>query len=174
MPMKSLTFGLLVAACVAAPLSAQTLNDVKTKQQAVLAAWDGTPLTLRRAIFVARKPELYGDYDERKSNAFKPGEPLITYLEPVGYTWKSVDDGKYQFGVSADVIIKTPDGKIIGGKDKFLDAVQKSRNKVQELMVNLTLTLTGTPPGDYIITYTLHHANSDKSASFSQPFKIAE
>jgi len=62
------------------PLWAQTLDEVEERQRAAVEAWEKTPLTQRRAVFVAAKPALYGAYDERKSNVFKEGEELITYL----------------------------------------------------------------------------------------------
>jgi len=62
-----------------------------------------------------------------------------------------------------DVVVKTRDGKIIGGQERFLTFSQRSRYKVQELMLNMTLTLDGVPPGDYVVAYTIRDLNSTEA-----------
>jgi len=157
----------------ATPLAARTLDELDTRQQAVIAAWEKGPLTQRRAVFVTAKPDLYGAYDERKSNVFKADEALLTYVEPVGYTWKPVGNGEFQFGVIVDFVVKSKDGKVLGGQEKLLTFTQKSRNKVQELMLNISLKLSGAPAGDYVVAYTIRDLNSPKASTFEQPFTIA-
>ena len=137
-----------------------------------MVAWEKLPLTQKRAVFVTTKPEIYGGYEERKSNVFKPGEPLLTYVEPVGYTWKPNGSGEFQFGVVVDFLVKTPEGKILGGKEKLLTFAQKSRNRVQELMVNISLSVSGAPAGGYVVAYTIRDLYSSKVSTFEQPFRI--
>jgi len=43
----------------------------------------------------------YGAWVERPTNVFKVGEKLITYAEPIGYTWKPRGD-TYDFGLTTD------------------------------------------------------------------------
>ena len=169
---KSVALGAGLAFGILTPLQAQTLAEVEARQQAVVEAWEKTPLTQRRSVFVTVKPEVYGAYDERTSNVFKAGEPIITYVEPVGYTWKPVGNGEFQFGVVTDFVIRSRNGKVLGGQEKFLTFSQRSRYKVQELMLNITLTLSDAFPGDYVVAYTIHDLNSDKSSTFEQPFTI--
>ncbi len=171
--MKSVTIGLGLALGMLTPLQANMLDEFEARQQAVVAAWEKGPLMQRRAVFVTAKPELYGAYEERKSNVFKPGEPLLTYVEPIGYTWKPVGNGEFQFGVVVDFVVKTKDGEILGGKEKLLTFVQKSRHKVQELMLNIALNVNGAPAGDYVVAYTIRDINGAKASTFEQPFKIA-
>ncbi len=171
--MKSVVIGAGLGLGMCAPLRANTLDEFEARQQAVVAAWEKGPLTQRRAVFVSVKPELYGAYEERKSNVFKAGEPLLTYVEPIGYTWKPVGNGEFQFGVVVDFVVKTRDGQILGGQEKLLTFAQKSRHKVQELMLNITLNVNGAPAGDYVVAYTIRDLNSAKASTFEQPFKIA-
>jgi hypothetical protein len=63
---------------------------------------------------------------------------------------------------------------VLGGQEDFADLSQKSHARNREFMVILTLNLTGAPPGDYLIEYKLRDVTGAKSATFSQPFKIAE
>ncbi len=64
-------------------------------------------------MFVTRKADLLGDYEQRPSNVFAIGEPLFTYLEPVGYGWKTLDSGLFGFGVTTDFEILTRDDEVL-------------------------------------------------------------
>ena len=163
--------GALLFLTATGAVHAQTVGEVDKRQSGVIEAWEKTTLTTRRAIFVKNKAPLFGAYEERGSNVFKPNEPLLVYAEPVGYGWRSGADG-FDFGISVDFQVKKPDGQILGGQERFTIAAFKSRAKVQELMVNLTLTLTDFPVGDYVLEYKLHDITSDKATSFALPFKI--
>src|SRR5450631_2527342 len=112
--------------------AAPDLATINALQDAVAEAWQKMPMTQRRAIFVSASPDSYGAFDERKSNIFKVGEKLITYVEPVGYTWTANQDGTYNYGVTADFVVKRPDGKIIAGQEKFLNFAKTSRVRNQE------------------------------------------
>ena len=122
-------------------------------------------------MFVTEKAPIYGAYTARADAVFKPDEPLIVYLEPVGYLWKSNGDA-FRFGVTLDFVIKKRDGAILGGQEKFLAYEQTSRAKLRELMLNVTLTLGGIAPDDYIIEYPMHDASSAKTVKIELPFTI--
>jgi hypothetical protein len=152
--------------------SAVTLDDIDTLQQAVIDAWTEMPLTVRRVIFVTEKPPNVGAYSERPTNVFKAGEKLLTYIEPVGYTWKQ--QGKmFSFGAIVDFAVKDADGKILGGQENFAKLALTSRTKLQEFMLNLTMSLDGITPGKYILEYKLHDLGSEKIVVVDQPFEIA-
>jgi hypothetical protein len=153
---------------------AQTIADIDKRDAAVTEAWAATPLTVRRALFVTGHPDGFGQYVERPNNAFKKGEKLVTYAEPVGYGWKDVGSGTCEFGFKVDFVLKTADGTVLGREDDFADLSQKSHARNREFMVILTLTVTGAPPGDYVIEYKLRDVTGNKTGTFSQPFKIVE
>jgi hypothetical protein len=154
--------------------NAQSLGDIDRREAALLEAWNATPLTIRRAFFVAEHPEGFGQYVERPDNAFKPGEKLVAYAEPVGYGWKDIGSGEYQFGFKVDFLVKSTDGKVLTGQENFADLAEKSHARNREFMVVLTLNVSGAPPGDYVLEYKLHDVTSDKSTSFDLPFKIVQ
>jgi hypothetical protein len=168
-------FAVLFAAVVfCGAAQAQSLGEIDKREAAVLEAWNATPLTVRRAIFVDEHPDAYGDYVERKDNVFKKGDKLITYAEPVGYGWKDIGGGFFQFGFKVDFLVKTPDGKVVGGQEDFANLVKKSRAHLRDFMVTLNLSLGNTAPGDYVIEYKLRDIATDKTYTISQPFKIVE
>ncbi len=152
---------------------AQTLQEIDRRDAAVFEAWNATPLTIRKAVFVSEHPRGYGEYVERSNNVFKPGEKLVAYAEPVGYGWKDIGNGNYQFGFKADFLIKSVDGKVLGGQENFADLTQTSRAHNREFMVVLNLNLSDAPPGEYLLEYKLHDVTSDKATTFQMPFKIA-
>ena len=154
-------------------LPAISLKDVDALRSAVTDAEEKMPLTVRRAIFVTEPAPIIGDWSERPSNVFKAGEVIHTYVEPVGYTWKPRGD-MYDFGVNVDLVLKTADGKILGGQENFSHVKFSNHMKIQELMLNLNLSPDGFPPGKYIVEYKLHDQGSEKVATFAQPFSISE
>ena len=146
--------------------------EIDALREAVAKAWLKSPLTWRRALFVRAPSPMFGAFEPRDGNVFKPGEKLITYVEPIGYVWKPTGDA-YEFGVSVDFIIKGADGKILAGQEKFGEFLNTSHEKPQEFMLNLTLSLDGAAPGDYVLRYTLHDLGGAKTATIEQPFVIA-
>ena len=133
--------------------------------------WDRSPLVFRRALWVADMPIGFGAYTARDTNAYSAGDPMIAYLEPVGFSWRKVADG-WRTDLSVDVIIKDKEGHEIYSKKDFQKLVVASHVQNREFMVHLTYTLTGLPAGEYTVATTLNDAVSSKSGSFSLPFVI--
>lgn len=163
-----------VGADVVASGKTPTLQDVEALENVLAGLWERMPLTQRHVVFVGTKADLYGGYMERASNVFARYESLVTYVEPVGYVWKSLGNGSYGFGITLDFKVKTPDGKILAGQDNFQSFDYKSHYRNRELFMNLIMTLSGIQPGNYVLGYTLHDKYSDKVSTFEQPFVIRD
>lgn len=148
------------------------LQQLDTLQKAVTDAWERMPLTTRRAIFVSSKPLSYGSWVQRPSSVFKPGEEFLVYVEPVGYAWKPNGDS-FDFGIAGDLILKSPDGKVLGGQENFIRADFSSRTKMQELMLNITVSLDGIDPGSYVMKFKIRDVQSDKATTIALPFTLA-
>ena len=151
---------------------AQSLDEINRREEAVRQAWVETPLTVRRALFVSAEPTGFGIYTPRSSSRFKAGDQIIVYAEPVGFVWKSLDDGQYEFGVKVDLIIKTAAGKIIYEKANFGNLLFKSRAQNREVMIHLDVNVTGAPTGDYVLAFRLHDVESDKAATIELPMTL--
>ena len=168
--------GVLGVVLVVAPLvavRAQSLKEIDEREAAVLDAWDKTPLTVRRAFFVAEKAAGFGMAEERPSKVFKPGEPLVCYVEPVAYGFKSAGGGAYDFGFDIDAVLTgSPKAEELMSKKDFLHIRQHSRVKNRELFLTLTLNLTGAPAGDFVLEWTLRDIAGPKEAKVSLPFSI--
>lgn len=157
----------------AGSLHAQTLQDIQKQEAALDAVWEKTPFSVRKTLFVTERPSGYGEYTERSSHIFKPGEPLIVYVEPVAYGWKDDGNGVFDFGVSVDLLVKRKDGNIVAGKEGFLRMLQHSHARNKELMLTLNLNLNGAPAGDYTLEYKLHDLVTEKAATVELPFTIS-
>lgn len=163
----------VLAMLAATGASAQTLEAIETAEQAVIAAWNATPLTYRKALFVTQV-QGFGVYKEHDGAVFKGGEPLVVYAEPVGYAWKDKGDGTYTFGFAVDLLVKTSKGEIVGGQENFQTLEMTSRSQNREFMLTLTLNIDGAPAGDYVVEYRTRDINSQKSAVISLPFTVAK
>lgn len=148
----------------------QSLDEINKRDEAVRQAWEKTPFTIGRALFVTGKPEGFGMYTPRSPAPFKSGEQLVVYAEPLAFGWKSVEGDQFEFGFTVDFVLKTAAGKIIGGQDKFANVVFKSRAHNREVFLKLDLDLTGASPGDYVLDFRVHDAEADKTAMIELPF----
>ena len=165
---------LLALTALAGAARAQSLEEVDRREAAVVEAWQKTPLTIRRAVFVSDRPRGFGQFVERQSNVFKAGEKLVAYVEPIGFGWKDAGNGTFQFGFDVDFLIKGDDGKILTGQENFAKLAETSQRKNREFMLTLTMNVSGAPAGDYVLEYKLRDIASDKSAVINLPFKIGK
>ena len=171
---RLLPLAFAAAALFAAPPAlAQSLDALVAAEAAYAAAWDATPLTFRKTLFVTGI-DAFGVYTEKQGAVFAPGEELVVYAEPVGYGYKTNADGTYAFGFNFDLVVKTDTGEVVAGQDNFatFELVSKAQNR--EFLVSLTLSLNEAPAGNYVVEYLAHDIASDETATISMPFTISE
>lgn len=130
-----------------------------------------TPLGFRKAVLVGQPQSGFGMYTPRKDNVFASGEPIHTYVEPIGLAWRRHAE-TFEAVFTVDIEIRTPDGKVLGGQKEFGRFEFVSRERNHEVMTNLTLTLTGVAPGDYIFGATFNDRIGGRSATLDMPFVI--
>ena len=188
--MRRALFGMLLAVAFAAPASAADLVASATEAQALAdqgkfieaiaaldaatdALWEQSPLTFRRALWVAGPPNGFGAYNPRETNVYAAGDQMLVYAEPVGFGWSKAGD-IWQTNLAVDLTIKTKDGEVLLTKDDFQKLVIASRIRNREFMATLTLTLNGIHPGEYIADTTLRDLVTGKKGTMSLPFVIKE
>lgn len=112
----------------------------------LLSVWEACPLTARKSLLVSKKTAGFGMYEPRPNNIYKPGEPVLLYVQPIGYTHKKT--GKfYEFGLTADFSLLSAGGDVLGGIRGFGNWVMMGHERNTEFFMNLTCTLTGVKPG---------------------------
>ena len=149
-------------------------DALTTAEAALEAAWAATPFSVRQAFFVVGQPDGFGLYVKHPDAAFKPGETLIVYAEPIGFAYKDAKDGTSSFGFDIDVTIKTAAGKVGLQQKSWQKIGLVSHAHNHEFNLALTLDVTGADPGDYVLDYTLHDQNSGKVTDITLPFTIAK
>ncbi|WP_437871367.1 hypothetical protein ACSD7O_23650 [Methylorubrum extorquens] len=129
------------------------------------------PYATRRALYVARKAADFGDVEARPSNVFKPGEPLLTYIEPVGEATQSIGSDQIGFGVIVDFEVRTAEGKALATQKSMIDrdVTVKRAEGEPNFFLNLSLDLDGFPPGNYVLVYTLRDKLSGRTLDVPQP-----
>lgn len=129
------------------------------------------PFTIGKTLFVAAPPEGYGMYSVRPDARFKPGEALISYVEPVGLTWRE-ENGALESRFVVDLELLDGKGTVLAGQKAFGSFAFKGNVRNQEVFAKLTLNLSGPPAGDYVLRYRFRDAASGAVALSEQPFSI--
>lgn len=157
----------------AAAKDGKPLEAYDKMRQATLKMWSAGPLDFRKALFVTKPPSGFGIYNPRPDSIFKPGEKLILYVEPVGFTWKP-KDGLNHAALSADLVLKSEEGAIMGEQEGFATFTFDSREENLEVMSAVTIDFTEAPAGRYSAELKFTDTLGDKSATFSLPFEIKD
>ena len=100
---------------------------------------------------------------------FQRGEQLHFYLEPKNLVYSRTAQGLYEPAFSIDLQILSTDGEVLANQESFGYFRFSSKSPLQDIFVNLQVTLSGAPTGNYQIRFLVHDANSEKTATVTQP-----
>jgi hypothetical protein len=149
---------------------ADEIDDLTAAEDKMYEAWDKVPLTDRKVIFTKESAAGYGVYEERANASFKGGEPIVTYIEPVGYAWKELPGDMYEINFVCDLKLKDANGQVLMEKAAFANTSIKSHNANTEAFIDLTLTVNGLPAGKYAVDYIVHDPNGGEDMTVTQNF----
>jgi hypothetical protein len=141
---------------------------IEALEQALEAVRTEAPLVLAVFTLVDRPAKLYGDYVPSGDTVLKLGEPLHFYTEPKNLVYVRKSEGTLEASFKADVRIMGADGTSLFEQADVGSWPFASRSRVQDVFMNITLTLTGAPPGDYTVEFTVRDGNSSKTARATQ------
>jgi len=159
------------------------ISDLDDAREQLLLAWNRTGFRDKFDTYV-NSADGYGVYQEHKSNLFKPGEPIVLYVEPVGFTHLPINGGGgnglnnntklYLIKMTAAIVLSDKQGNILLGKENIPLLNVISHNKNTELFMNLRVTQsTPFPAGEYVITYTITDVPSGKTFKIVKDIVIA-
>ena len=189
-PMIAIRAGLMLA-LLAGPATAGQLADAATKAEALAASGDAVgahdvmrtaisdfsatlPFSIGKAVFVAADPAGYAMYDPKPDAQFNPGEALVSYVEPVGLSWKpAAAAGKLQTHFTVDMDLVSASGEVLASQKAFGDFTFTGFFRNQEIYALVTTDVSGAAAGDYILRFHFNDLNSGKTASVDQKFTIA-
>jgi hypothetical protein len=146
-----------------------------TMRTAMIAFSASLPFSVGKAAFVTGEPKGYGMYEPRPTSAFRPGEKISSYIEPVGLTWTPVS-GKpdlTEARFTADFELFDAGGAVIGGTKAFGSFQFTAMQPRQEVFAVVGLDMSNVPLGTYVLRYHFNDANGRKAASVDMPFSIS-
>ncbi|HUP98092.1 MAG TPA: hypothetical protein VM073_09130 [Usitatibacter sp.] len=150
-----------VLSLLGTPAGAQNIEALEKQLEDLRNA---APMEIKPFMAVKRAPQYFGDYEPRADNVYKRGEELLFYGEPKNLMLQKDAKGVYQPAFDVDVEIKGP-GDASMKKDKFMTFKLPTRSRVQDIFLNLTLSLGQAPAGKYNVKFTVRDLNSKKVAS---------
>jgi hypothetical protein len=130
-------------------------------------------------IIVPESDGGYGVYEEHISNTFSPGEDIVLYVEPIGFSYKPVaptapnNQTLYLMNFTADLVITDPEGSVLGGFQDLPISQIVSHHQNKE--VNLVITLSQSEPfpeGNYELQYTVHDVPSGNTLEIAKDITI--
>ena len=143
---------------------------VAALEEALAEARRDAPLTASPFLLVTEKVAVYGAYTPRRDAVFADGEEMHFYLEPKNLVYYRRGDGTYAPAFTVDYEILDGDGTVVSRGDRFGDFGFTSKSRLQDIYVNLGVSLDGAKPGKYTARFTLRDKNSPKTAILTQPF----
>ena len=145
---------------------------IEALQTALEMVRKDAPLMAKPFLLVAEPAKFYGDYTPRQDTVFQPGEQLHFYQEPKNLTYPRTANGLYEPAFSIELRILSANDQVLAEQERFGFFHFASKSPLQDIFVNLKVTLTGAPAGDYKIRFMVHDANSKKIAALVQPIKL--
>ncbi|RLE00812.1 MAG: hypothetical protein DRI99_02220 [Candidatus Aminicenantes bacterium] len=150
----------------------ESLQALASLRAALRHFWEVTPFSLTQVKFVNSDNNSYGIYEPRDNQAFKDGEVIYLYLEPIGFGVEKKPNGKFEFGFQADFSVETEEGKVLGGQKKFATLSFSSWNYNTEIALTFTYTFSGLEKGRYKLATTVRDQVSGEDAVCEKWFEI--
>jgi hypothetical protein len=174
---SSLSLAMISALIAFDPTYAQVANNSTEQKSSTTNTTFGSALDL---FVVPESVGGYGVYEEHKSNSFAPGEDIVLYVEPVGFSSKPVasnassNETLYLMNFTADVVVTDTEGNVLGGAQDLpiSEIVSHHQNKEVNLVIKLSQSQPF-PDGDYKLEYTVHDVPSGKTLEIAKDVTIA-
>ena len=131
-------------------------------------------LTGAASVFLLRYlgVESFGRYEPRADGAFRSGEAVTVYLEPVAYGF-SGDAPLLTVAFTVGIEVRTPGGLTLARADDIGRVTWQGRVRSREIHTAVNVTLPALKSGSYKLLVTLSDAATGKSATADLPFRLA-
>jgi hypothetical protein len=149
---------------VAMTALAAVAADIGSLEQQLDQAREAAPMEIKPFLAVKKEPQYFGDYEPRGNTVYKRGEQLLFYGEPKNLVMAKNSRGLYEPAFDVDVEVTPPSGQSMK-QNKFMSFKLPTRSRVQDIFLNLSLSLGSAPPGKYNVKFTVRDKNSRKTAS---------
>jgi hypothetical protein len=157
---------------------AQTVRNDTNPSIARIGSTNDTFISALDLFVVPETVGGYGVYEEHP-NAFSPGEDIVLYVEPVGFSHEPVraalpsNETLYLMNFTADVFISDTERNVLGGFQDLPISQIVSHHQNKE--INLVITLSQSAPfpeGSYRLLYTIHDEPSGNTFEIARAVNI--
>jgi hypothetical protein len=152
-------------------IGAAAAADIAALERELDKARNDAPISIQSFVAVDKPAPYYGGYEPRKDTVYRKGEQMHFYAEPKNLVFPKNAKGIYTPKFDVDLEITGPGGQSIK-KPKFVNFTLETRSRIQDLFLNLDVSLTGAPAGKYNVKFVINDGNSKKTAAFAQDVTI--
>lgn len=156
----------------AAEKSGDHAASIGALEQALEKVRAEAPLTANLFLLVTQPARFYGDYTPRANAVFQGGEALQFYLEPKNLVYPRTDAGIYEPAFEVDLQFLTATDEAVASQERFGSFRLPTRSPVQDIFLNLKVSLSGVPAGEYKVQFVVRDLNSKKTVTVTQPVTI--
>jgi len=171
-PAAAADISALLARAAAADKGGDPAATIKALEEALESVRVAAPLSVKPFVLVTRPAKFYGDLVPRADAVFGGGEAQQFYMEPKNLVYPRTAKGTYEPAFEVDLRILTAAGKILVSQDRFGSFRLPTKSAVQDLYLNLKVTLSGAPPGEYSVRFVVRDLNSKKTATVALPITL--
>ena len=171
-PAAAADISALRARAAAADKGGDPAATIKALEEALETVRVAAPLTVKPFVLVTQPAKFYGDFSPRADAVFRGGEAQQFYMEPKNLVYPRTATGTYEPAFEVDLRILTAAGKVVVSQDRFGSFRLPTKSAVQDLYLNLKVTLSGAPPGEYNVRFVVRDLNSKKAATVTQPITL--
>lgn len=150
---------------LAAP--AAIAQNVEALEAQLDKARDSAPMVIRSFMAVAKPARYFGDYEARGNATYSRGEKIHFYAEPKNLVMPKNAAGIYEPALEVDIEVRPEKGEVVR-QPKFLSMKIPTRSRIQDLYLNMTISLGEAPPGKYTLKFTVRDLNSKKTSAVEQ------
>jgi hypothetical protein len=160
----------IAATLLALAAPAALAQNVEALETQLAKARESAPMVVKPFVTVTRAAKHFGDYDARPPQPFGRGEKMHFYAEPRNLV-QAKPTGTFEPALEIDIEVVPEKGEAIK-QPKFMSVRIPSRSRINDLFVNLSVSLGQAPAGKYKLVFLFRDLNSTKTAKVEQDVVI--
>jgi hypothetical protein len=160
-------FLLAALAFASTDASAQSVEALEAQLD---RARDAAPMIVIPFLAVTQPAKHFGDYEPREPKPYSRDEKMHFYAEPRNLV-QTRTPGKFEPALEIDIEVVPEKGETIR-QPKFMSMRIPSKSRINDLFVNLSVSLGSAPAGKYRLRFIFRDLNSAKTATVEQDVTI--
>ena len=146
-----------------------------TARSLLAGLWEAAPgIDFTEVVPETERSAGFGLYNPRPDTRYAQGEPVMIYVEPVGFGYGAGGEGIYLVGFYVDLQVLGADGNELANAVNITQLDHATRARVQEFGTDVIYNFNGLKPGKYRLVTTLRDKNSAKTGSFDLDIEVTD